>query len=100
MKFFGESIDRKIWNAITSGSHISMFEKNSKGCSQLDCIAKNIIVFALNSNKLVRISKYVLAKDMCDTLERTHKDSSGAVWLDNDLSSSESSCDVSKTNIV
>ena len=76
-----------------------MFETNNKGYSQLDCIAKNIIVYALDSNDLLRISKCVSEKDMWDTLERTHKDSSGATWLDNDLSSSKSSSEVSKTNM-
>jgi len=36
---------------------------------------------------------------MWDILERTHKDSSGTAWLDNDMSSSGSSFEVSKTNM-
>ena len=52
-------------------------------------------MYALDSNEILRVSKCVSAKDTWDTLERTHKDSSGNDWLDNDMSSSK----VSKTNM-
>ena len=45
--------------------------KNKK--AKFDCIAKNIITFALNSDEFFRISQCSLAKEMWDTLEVTHE---------------------------
>ncbi|KAK7342390.1 hypothetical protein VNO80_25340 [Phaseolus coccineus] len=64
----------------------------------LDFVAKNIIVFALDFNELLRVSNCVSAKDMWDTLARTHKDSEDD-WLDNERFSSRSSSVVSKINM-
>jgi len=41
--------------------------------AKFDCIAKNIITSALNSNEFFRFSKRGSAKEMCDTLEVTHE---------------------------
>jgi len=87
MKFFVESLDRGICDAIEKGSFIPMFEKDNvffeKPWSQwteseskrakLDCIAKYIITSALNSNEFFRVSKCGSAKEMWDTLEVTHE---------------------------
>jgi len=86
MKFFVESIDRKIWNVITNSYLMPISENVSSERKHLDCVATNIIVFALDSNELLKISKCVSGKDMWDTLETTHKDSRRS-WLDNDMSS-------------
>jgi len=67
-----------------------IFENISSESEHLDCVAVNIIVYALNSNELITISKCISGKDMWDTLQRTHKDSRSA-WLDNDMLSSGSS---------
>jgi len=68
MKFFVDSIDRKIWNVITNSSFIPLLETNivfSKSeKDHLDCVAKNIIVYALDSNEFLRVSECVSAKDM------------------------------------
>jgi len=66
-------------------------ENVSSEREHLDCVAMNIIVSALDSNELLRISKFVSAKNIWDTLERTHKDSR-SVCLDNDILSSRSTC--------
>ena len=64
MKFFVESIGRNIWNVITN-SYLMPISKNvSSEREHLDCVAMNIIVSALDSNELLRISKCVSAKDM------------------------------------
>ena len=102
MKIFVDSIDRKIWDVITNSSFIplletnTVFSKNKEG--NLDCIAKNIIVAALDSNEFLKVSEYVSAKDMWDTLERFHNDSRNA-WLDSDESYAGSSSAVSKMDV-
>ena len=72
MKIFVESIDRGIWDAIENDPFVPKFEKDNvfieKTCSQwtetesktvqFDCIAKNIITSALNSNEFFRVSQY------------------------------------------
>ena len=40
--------------------------------AKLDCIAQNIIAFAVDSNEFFRISECKSAKEMWDTLRATH----------------------------
>jgi len=71
MKIFVESIDKGIWDAIKNVPFIPMIE-NKKEISekpwsqwteqkskkaQYDCIAKNIITFALSSDEFFRVSQ-------------------------------------------
>ena len=71
MKFFVESIDREIWDAITNGLLFLSLKKimfllkkktwsqwtESEGKkAQYDCIVKKIITSALNSNEFFRVS--------------------------------------------
>ena len=41
--------------------------------AKFDCIAKNIITSALNSDEFFRVSQCKSAKEMWDTLEVTHE---------------------------
>jgi len=43
MKFFSESIDRKIWNVITNNYLMPISENVSFEREHLDCIAMNIM---------------------------------------------------------
>jgi len=49
---------------VVSGKSLSQWTKNKIEKDHLDCVAKNIIVFALDSNELLRVSKCVSTKDM------------------------------------
>jgi len=99
MKFFVDSLDRKIWDVITNNAFIHLLENNvvlSKNeRDHLACVAKNIIVSAFDSDELLKVSECISAKEMGDTLERIHKDSRSA-WLDSDESSPGSSSADSK----
>jgi len=78
MKIFVESIDRGIWDAIINGLFVPKFEKDDvfiekpwsqwteseSKRAQYDCIAKNIITFALNSDKFFRDSQCASSKEM------------------------------------
>jgi len=57
MKFFVESIDRKIWNVITNSYLMPIAENVSSEIEHLDCVAMNIIVSALDSNELLKVSE-------------------------------------------
>jgi len=70
--------------------------KNEK--DHLDCVAKNIIVSALDSDELLKVSQCISTKDMWDTLEKIHKDSRSAL-LDSDKSSVGSSSANSKMDV-
>ena len=73
-----ESLDRGIWDAIENGPFIPMFEKDNvffkkpwspwteseSIIAKFDCIAKNIITSALNSNEFFKVSKCGSAKEM------------------------------------
>jgi len=86
-KIFVESLDKGIWDAIENGPFISKLENDGvsieKPWSQwtdaenkrakFDCIAKNIITSALNSDEFFRVSQCGFAKEMWDTLEVTHE---------------------------
>jgi len=60
MKIFVDSIDRKILDVITNSSFIPSLETYTAFCESekhhCDCDAKNIIVFALDSNEFLRVS--------------------------------------------
>jgi len=87
IKIFVESINRRIWDAIVNDPFVPKIEKDDvfieKPWSQwtesetkkapYDCIAKNIISFALNSNEFSRVSKCAFAKKMWDILEVIHE---------------------------
>ena len=69
MKIFVESLDRGIWDAIENDPFIPKFEKDGSSIekpwsqwfdaenkkAKFDCIAKNIITSALNSDEFFRI---------------------------------------------
>jgi len=87
MKIFVESIDQGTWDAIENDPFIPKIKKSEsfikKPWSQwtneesekakFDCIAKNIITFALDSKEFFRISECESAKEICDTLKATHE---------------------------
>jgi len=87
MKIFIESIDRGIWNAIVNGPFIPMHVVDSVSTvkcfdeltdlenkkMQYDCVAKNIITFALNLDEFFRVSQCSSAKEMWDILEVTQE---------------------------
>jgi len=87
MKIFVESLDRGIWDAIENSPFIPKFENDDvfieKPWSQwtddenkrakFDCIAQNIITYALNSKEFFRVSKCEFAKEMWDTLKAAHE---------------------------
>jgi len=50
-------------------NELSLKEKKAK----FDCIAKNIITYALNSDEFFRVSQCTSAKEMLDILEVTHE---------------------------
>jgi len=102
MKFFVDPLDRKIWDVITNNAFIHLLENNvalSKNeRNHLDCVAKNIIVSALDSDELLKVSECTSAKEMWDTLERIHR-GSRSTWLDSDVSFVGSSSADSKMNV-
>jgi len=73
-----KSINRGIWDAIENGHFIpkvkkdnvfiekswSQWTKSEKKRAKFDCIAKNIITFALNSDEFFKVSKCASAKNM------------------------------------
>jgi len=56
MKFFMQSLDKNIWNVISSNTNVHMSEINESSKQHLDCVAHNIIVSALDSDVLLKIS--------------------------------------------
>ena len=87
MKIFIESIDRGIWNVLVNGPYILMsivngvsvvksYDELSKAENkrvQYDCVAKDIITFALNLDEFFRVSQCSSVKEMWDILEVTHE---------------------------
>jgi len=87
MKIFVESLDKGRWNAIENDPFIPKFENDGSSIekpwsqwtdvenkkAKFDCIAKNIITSALNSDEFFRISQCASTKEMWDTLEVTHE---------------------------
>ena len=68
-----------------------MASKVASSKTHLDCIAKNIIVSALDSDELLKVSDCISAKEMWDTLERIHKNSRSACMDKNEPSAESSS---------
>ena len=90
MKFFIQSLDKDIWNVISNIAYIHMSEINYASSKEhLDCITKNIIISALDSNELLKISECISAKEMWDTLEKYHKNPRSAL-MDKEESSADS----------
>ncbi len=79
MKFFVNSIDKKIWNVITNSYLMPISETVSFEREHLDCVAMNIIVSALDFNELLKVSKCSSAKEMWNTLEEYHKNPRNAL---------------------
>jgi len=91
MKIFVESIDRGIWDVIENGPFIPKIEKDNvfvenpwsqwteseSKKAKFDCIAKNIITSALNSDEFFKVSQCASAKEMWDILEVTHEGTNG-----------------------
>jgi len=85
MKIFVESIDRRIWDAIVNGLFVPKFEKDDifiekpwsqwteseSKRAQFDCIAKNIITYALNYDEFFR-SLNVLQQKRCEIFLKLH----------------------------
>jgi len=70
-----------------AGSPIS--ENVSSKREHLDCVAMNIIVSALDSNELLKVSECSSPKEMWNTLEKYHKNSR-SVGMDKEESTTES----------
>ena len=102
MKFFVDSLHKEIWNVISNNGFIHMSKNNSASSKterdHLDCIAKNIIVYVLDSDELLKVSECISAKEMWDTLEKCHKNPRGA-WLDKEESFVESSSSETKMEV-
>jgi len=72
--FFIQSLDKNIWNVISNNTYVHMPEINSPSSKEhLDCMAQHIIVSALDSDELLKISECTSAKEMWDTLKEWHK---------------------------
>jgi len=57
MKFFIQSLDKNIWNVISNNTYMHMSKINSASSKEhLDCITHHIIVSALDSDELLKIS--------------------------------------------
>jgi len=95
MKFFVESLDRKIWNIITKNYLMPISENDSSETEHFDCIAMNITVSALDSNELLKVSECRSAKEMWNTLEEYHKNPRSAL-MEKEESSAESFSSESK----
>jgi len=95
MKFFVESLDRKIWNVITNNYLMPISENDSSETEHLDCIAMNIIVSSLDSNELLKVSECRSAKEMWNTLEEYHKNPRSAL-MEKEESSAKSFSSESK----
>jgi len=78
MKIFIESLDRGICDAIVNGPYVpkividgtavdkpwSKWSAEESRRAQFDCIAKNIVTFALNVDEFFRVSQCSSAKQM------------------------------------
>ena len=97
MKFFVDSLDRKIRDVITNNAFIHLLENNAalseNERNHLDCVAKSIIVSALDSDELLKVSQCISAKEIWDTLEKIHKDSRSALLDSDEFSAGPSSAD-------
>ena len=98
MKFFVESIDRKIWNVITNSYLMPISANVFSEREHLDCVAMNIIASALDSNELLKVSECSSAKEMWNTLEEYHKNPRSAL-MDKEESSAKSFSSESKKKV-
>ena len=74
MKFFIQSLDKNIWNVISNNTYMNMPEIDyASSKKHNDCMAQHIIVSALDSDELLKISECTSAMEMWDTLEKWHK---------------------------
>jgi len=87
MKFFIESIDQRIWDAIINGpyTHNDTIEnvqvdkpwtqwiEEERRRAQYDYNAKNIRMSSLNTNEFCCVSQCKSAKEMWEVLEVTHE---------------------------
>jgi len=89
MKFFVESIDRKIWNVITNSYLMPISENVSSKREQLDCVAMNIIVSAVDSNEFLKVLECSSAKEIWNILEEYIKNPRSAL-MDKEESIAES----------
>jgi len=100
MKFFIESLNKEIWNVISNNAYMHMPENNSASSKKehLDCIAKNVIVSALDSDELLKIAECISTKEMWDTLEKYHKNPRSAL-VDKEKSFADSSSSKTKMEV-
>jgi len=75
-----------------------LISKNVSEKDHFDGVVMNIIVSALNSNELLKVSECSYAKDMWNTYENYHKNLR-SVWMDNEESSAESFSSKSKREV-
>ena len=100
MKFFVESMDRKIWNAITNNYLMPISENDSSETEHIDCVSMNIIVFALDSNELLKVSECRSAKEMWNTFEEYHKNPRSALMEKEESSAKSFSLESKKKNHI
>jgi len=89
MKFFVNSIDKKIWNVITNSYLMPISETVSFKREHLDCVAMNTIVFSLDSNELLKVSICNSAKEMWNILEEW-QENPRSDFMDKEESSTDS----------
>ena len=68
-EIFIQSLDKNIWNAISNNTYVHMPEINESSKEHLDCMAQHIIVSALDSDVLLKVSECTTTKGMWDRLE-------------------------------
>ncbi|WVZ18673.1 hypothetical protein V8G54_005995 [Vigna mungo] len=73
IQIFMESIDSEIWETITNGHFVPIWNVEDKRRFQLDVKARNIISSALTVDKFSRITTCKNAHEMWEMLRVTHK---------------------------
>jgi len=73
MKFFIQSLDKNIWNVISNNTYVHMSKINESSKEHLDCMTHHIIVSALDSDVLLKVSECTTAKGMWNRLEELRK---------------------------
>jgi len=91
MKFFVESINKKIWYVITNSYLMPISETVSFEREYLECVTMNIIVFALDYNELLKVSK-------CSSAKKYHKNPRSAL-MDKEESTGESFSSESRNEV-
>jgi len=74
----------------------SQWTESETNKAQYDCIAKNIISSALNSNEFFRVSKCAFAKEMWDILEDFHE---GTIYVKNNKDKNQPSNRYNTNNV-